>query len=253
MDGEREREIKSSDSNLSVSAFEHISLCKFCPLRRLPCLLSNKIPKILWILLEYSYPPFIYPSIQGNNSETEEKKEGEIKTSRATIATGAIIRLLLTQGGGEWGADRQTVTSSSLLFIYKFSSPSSRIDVRAEGGRQTRRARDAPIAITQIRLNFPGRKFCGPLGSSKGAATGPPRSTFINPQLYRRLLRRPRELCRANSFGEGECVRVKCTCKFLKVKNRLERILRSKQIFRSCSFKRFFIAEFSNILPSSKN
>lgn len=103
---EREREIKSSDSNLSVSAFEHISLCKFCPLRRLPCLLSNKIPKILWILLEYSYPPFIYPSVQDNNSETEEKKEGEIKTSRATIATGAIIRLLLTQGGGEWGADR---------------------------------------------------------------------------------------------------------------------------------------------------
>lgn len=74
MDGEREREIKSSDSNLSVSAFEHISLCKFRPLRRLPCLLSNKIPKILWILLEYSYPPFIYPSIQDNNSETEEKK-----------------------------------------------------------------------------------------------------------------------------------------------------------------------------------
>lgn len=51
-------------------------------------------------------PLFIYPSIQDNNSETEEKKEGEIKTSRATIATGAIIRLLLTQGGGEWGADR---------------------------------------------------------------------------------------------------------------------------------------------------
>lgn len=59
---EREREIKSSDSNLSVSAFEHISLCKFRPLRRLPCLLSNKIPKILWILLEYSYPP-LYLSI----------------------------------------------------------------------------------------------------------------------------------------------------------------------------------------------
>lgn len=57
---EREREIKSSDSNLSVSAFEHISLCKFRPLRRLPCLLSNKIPKILWILLEYSYPLFLF-------------------------------------------------------------------------------------------------------------------------------------------------------------------------------------------------
>lgn len=252
MDGEREGEIKSSDSNLSVSAFEHISLCKFRPLRRLPCLLSNKIPKILWILLEYSYPPFIYPSIQDNNSETEEKKEGEIKTSRATIATGAIIRLLLTQG--ERGVGCRSIDGYVIVTPFYLQVFVSLLEDRcAGGGRQTHRARDAPIAITQIRLNFPGRKFCGPLGSSKGAATGPPRSTFINPQLYRRLLRRPRELCTANSFGEGECVRVKCTCKFLKVKNRLERILRSKQIFRSCSFKRFFIAEFSNILPSSKN
>lgn len=132
MDGEREREIKSSDSNLSVSAFEHISLCKFCPLRRLPCLLSNKIPKILWILLEYSYPPFIYPSIQDNNSETEEKKEGEIKTSRATIATGAIIRLLLTQG--ERGVGCRSIDGYVIVTPFYLQVFVSLLEDRCAGG-----------------------------------------------------------------------------------------------------------------------
>lgn len=101
---EREREIKSSDSNLSVSAFEHISLCKFRPLRRLPCLLSNKIPKILWILLEYSYPPFIYPSVQDNNSETEEKKgrrDKDVSSHHCYRSNNPIVI-----DTGEWGADR---------------------------------------------------------------------------------------------------------------------------------------------------
>lgn len=44
-------------------------------------------------------PPLFIHQFKTTTLRQKKKKEGEIKTSRATIATGAIIRLLLTQGG----------------------------------------------------------------------------------------------------------------------------------------------------------